>query len=113
VARHAEDSLRGAGIAQILDLALAVSTPEAVGTESLVARQNSQVLDLVPAMVAAVGAVVADERAVAKQEQVCVRVEEGAAGVAAEAVDVPSVARCLHVSARPDQDARGGGSMHT
>jgi hypothetical protein len=94
VARHAEDALRGAGIAQVLDLALAVAASEAVGAEGLVARQDGQVLDLVPAVVAAVRAVVADERAVAEQQQVRVRVEERAARVAAEAVDVPSVPRC-------------------
>ena len=45
-------------------------------------------------MVAAVCAVVAYQRAVAQQQQVGVRVEQGAARVAAEAVDVPSVSRC-------------------
>lgn len=94
VARHAEDALRGAGIAQVLNLALAVAAAEAVGAEGLVARQNGQVLDLVAAVVAAVCAVVAYQRAVAEQQQVCVRVEKGAARVAAEAVDVPSVPRC-------------------
>jgi hypothetical protein len=44
-------------------------------------------------VVAAVGAVVADEGAVSEEQQVGVRVEEGAARVAAEAVDMPSVAR--------------------
>jgi hypothetical protein len=101
MARHAEDTLRGPGIAQILDLALAVAASEAVGAEGLVARQNGQVLDLVAAVVAAICAVVADERAIAEQEQVRIRVEERATGVAAEAVNVPSVARCavLAVSA--------------
>jgi hypothetical protein len=91
VARHAEDALRRAGIAQILDLALAVAAAEAVGAKGLVARQDGQVLDLVAAVVAAICAVVAYQRAVAEQQQVRVRVEQGAAGVAAEAVDVPSV----------------------
>lgn len=94
MAGHAEDALRGAGIAQVLDLALAVAAAEAVCAEGLVARQDGQVLDLVAAVVAAVGAVVAYQRAVAQQQQVRVRVEEGAARVAAEAVNVPSVARC-------------------
>jgi hypothetical protein len=91
VARHAEDALRGAGIAQVLDLALAVAAAEAIGAEGLVARQDGQILDLVAAVVAAICAVVAYQRAVAEQQQVRVRVEQGAAGVAAEAVDVPSV----------------------
>jgi len=92
MARHAEDALRGAGIAKVLDLALAVAAAEAVCAKGLVAGQNGEVLDLVAAVVAAVGAVVANERAVAEQQQVGVRVEEGAARVAAEAVNVPSVA---------------------
>lgn len=87
-----------AGIAQILDLALAIPAAEAVGAESLVSGQDGQVLDLVVAVVAAVGAVVAYQRAVTKEEEVRVRVEQGAAGVAAEAVDVPSVAGCGDVS---------------
>lgn len=45
-------------------------------------------------MVAAIRAVVAYQRAVAQQQQVRVRVEQGAARVAAEAVNVPSVAGC-------------------
>lgn len=89
--RHAEDTLRGAGIAQVLDLALAIPTPEAVGTEGLVAGQDGEILDLVAAVVAAICTVVAYQGAVAEQQQVRIRVEEGAARVAAEAVDMPSV----------------------
>jgi hypothetical protein len=91
VAGHAEDTLRSAGIAQILNLALAVPTPEAVGTEGLVAGQDGQVLNLVAAMIAAIGAVVAYQGAVAEEQQVRIRVEESAARIAAEAVDMPSV----------------------
>ena len=94
MARHAEDALGGAGIAQVLDLSLAVAAAEAVGTEGLVAGQDGEVLDLVAAVVAAVGAVIADEGAIAEQQQVGVRVEQGAAGIAAEAVDVPAVSSC-------------------
>lgn len=89
---HAEDTLRGASIAQILNLALAVPAPEAVCTKGLVAGQDGQVLDLVAAVVAAVCAIVAYQGAVAEEQQIGIRVEQGAAGVAAEAVDVPSVA---------------------
>ena len=94
MARHAEDALRRAGIAQILDLALAVPTPETVRTEGLVTRQDGQVFDLVAAVVTAVRAIVAYQRAIAEEQEVRIRVEEGAAGVAAEAVDVPSVPSC-------------------
>jgi hypothetical protein len=94
VARHAEDTLRGASIAQVLNLALAVPASEAVCTEGLVTSQDGQVFDLVAAVVAAVRAIVTDQRAIAQEQQVGVRVEERAAGVAAKAVNVPSVARC-------------------
>jgi hypothetical protein len=88
---HAEDTLRSAGIAQVLDLALAIPAPEAVGTEGLVAGQDGEILDLVAAVVAAICAVVAYQGAVAEEQQVRVRVEQRAARVAAEAVNVPSV----------------------
>ena len=56
--RHAEDTLRSASITQVLNFALAISASEAVCTEGLVTGQDSQILYLVPAMVAAVRAVV-------------------------------------------------------
>lgn len=91
--RHAKDTLRRAGISQVLNLALAIPASEAVCTKGLVAGQDGQVFDFVAAVVAAVCTVVADERAVAEKQQICVGIEEGAAGVAAETVDVPSVSR--------------------
>lgn len=94
VAGHAKDALRRACIAQVLNLSLAVPASETVCTEGLISSEDSKILDLVSAVVAAIRAVVADERSVSEQQQVGVRVQQGAAGVAAEAVDVPSVARC-------------------
>jgi hypothetical protein len=67
VAGHAKDTLRCAGIAQVLNLALAIPTPEAIGTECLVACQDGQIFDFVAAVVAAVRAVVADQGAVAEK----------------------------------------------
>lgn len=99
MAAHAEDALGGARISQVLNLPLAVATPKAAGAEGLVASQDGQVLDLVAAGIAAVRAVVADQRAVAEEEEVRIGVEQGAAGVAAEAVNVPSVAGCIFVLA--------------
>lgn len=96
--RHAEDALRRPRISEILNLALAVAAAEAAGTEGLIAGQDCQVLDLVAARAAAVSAVVADERAIAEQQQIGVGVEESAAGIASEAVDVPSISRCSKVS---------------
>ena len=60
----------------------------------LVAGQYGQILDFIAASVAAVGAIVADERAVAEEEKISVRIEKGAAAVASKAVDVPSISRC-------------------
>jgi hypothetical protein len=64
MARHAEDSLRGTGISEVLDLALAVPTSEAIRTEGLVTSKDGQVLDLVPAVVTAVCAIVAYQGAI-------------------------------------------------
>jgi hypothetical protein len=94
MARHAEDTLRGAGIAKVLNLTLAVPAPKAVRTERLVTCQDSQIFNFVAAMVAAICAVVAYQGAVAEQEEVRIGIEQGAASVAAEAVNVPSVASC-------------------
>lgn len=94
MARHAKDALRGACIAQVLDLPLAIPAPEAVCTEGLITSQDGEVFNLVPTMVAAIGAIVADQGAVSEEQQVGVRVEERAASVATEAVNMPSVARC-------------------
>lgn len=98
MAGHAKDSLRRACIAQVLNLAFAVPTSEAVGAEGLVACQNGEILDFVATVVAAICTIVADEGAVAEEEEIRIGVEEGAAGVAAEAVYVPSVASCGFVS---------------
>ena len=65
----------------------------------MIAGKDGEVFDLVSACVAAVCAVVVDERAVAEKEEVCIRVEEGTASVTSEAVDMPSVAGCKMESA--------------
>ena len=94
VAAHAKNALRCAGIAQVLDLPLAVATSETAGAKRLVAGQNGKVLDLVSTRTTTVGAVVADQRAIAEQEKVGVRIEEGLAGIASETVNVPAVTGC-------------------
>ena len=99
MARHAENTLRGTGISKVLNLALAVPAPEAVGTEGLVSSENGQVLNLVAAVVAAVCAVIAYQGPIAEEQEVGVGIEECTAGVAAEAVNVPSVPSYEHVSA--------------
>lgn len=75
MAVHAKDAVRGPGVAQILDLPLAVPTAEAGRTEGLVSCQDGEILNLVSTGAAAVGTVVADERAVAEQEEVRIRIE--------------------------------------
>lgn len=72
---HTEYTLRGAGITQVLDLPLAVAATEALGAESLFTSEDCEVLDLVPTRTTAVGTVAADQRAIAKQKKVRVRVE--------------------------------------
>ena len=91
MAVHAEDALGGPGIPQVFDLALAVSTAKASGAEGLIPRKDRKVLDLVSTGAATVGTVVANERAIAEQQKVRVGIEEGAASVAAKAIEMPSV----------------------
>jgi len=89
--RHAEDALAGPCVSQVVNLSLAVPAFEAVCAKGLITCEYGEIFDLIVAGGAAVGAVVADEGAVAEEEEIGVRVEEGAAGVAAEAVNMPSV----------------------
>ncbi len=64
---HAKYSLRGSSVFEVVNLAVAHSTLEASGTESLVAGENGKILNLVTAGTAAVGTVIADERAIAEE----------------------------------------------
>lgn len=57
--RHAEDALARSRISQILNLALAISTPEARGAKRLVTSQDGEIFNLVAASIAAIGTVVA------------------------------------------------------
>lgn len=98
MAIHTENALRGPSIAQIFNLPLAIPTSEACSAEGLVPSKDGQVLDLVPTGAAAVGAVVANEGAIAEEEEVRIGVEEGAAGVATEAVQMPPISGCGIVS---------------
>jgi len=75
VTRHAKDALACTRIPQILNLPLAISTFEAGSAKGLVACENGEVFDLVTTGVAAICAVVAYERAVTEEQQVCVGVE--------------------------------------
>jgi hypothetical protein len=59
MAIHAKDALRRPRVSQILNLPLAIAALEAIGTKGLVAGQYGEVFDLVPAITAAVGTVVA------------------------------------------------------
>ena len=72
MAPHAEDALRCPRVSQVLDLAFTVSASEAGGAESLVPGEDGEIFDFVATGAATVGAVVADERAVTEEEQVCV-----------------------------------------
>ena len=103
VAVHAKDTLRCSCIFEIFDLLFAIPAFEACRTEGLISRQDCEILDLVPACAAAVCTIITYERPVAEEEQVCVRVEEGAARIAAEAVYVPSIASCQRLSISTSQ----------
>lgn len=106
MAFHTKDALRRPGIFEVFNLLLAIPTAEAGGTKGLIAGEDGKILNFVPTRTATVGAIVANERAVAQEEQVGVGIEEGVAGIAAEAVNVPSIAgynarsvsRCQQVS---------------
>lgn len=89
---HAKDALGRPRIAQIFYFSLAVSTSEAGRAKGLISRQDGQVFDLVAACAAAVCAIVADEGAIAEEEEVRIGVEEGAASIATKAIQMPSVA---------------------
>lgn len=91
---HTKDPLGCACVAQVFDLPLAIATSKAAGAERLVASQDREVFDLIAARAAAVGAIVTYKRAVAQEEEVRVGIEEGAAGIASETVDMPSIASC-------------------
>ena len=73
---HTEDTLRGSRIFQIINLLLAISTSEAARAEGLLSGEDSQIFDLVPTGVTAVGTIVADEGTIAEEEEDGVGVKE-------------------------------------
>jgi hypothetical protein len=91
MATHTKYTLRSASIAQVLNLPLTIAAPETAGAKGLVAGQDGEVFDFLIARTAAVGAVITYEAAIAEEEEVRIGVEEGAACVAAKAVDVPAI----------------------
>ena len=100
MAVHTEYSLGCPGVSEVLNLPLAVPTPEAGSAERLVASQYREVFNLISAGVAAVCTVVAYKRAIAEEKEVGIGVEQGIAGVAAEAVKMPPKASYNRVSRR-------------
>lgn len=88
---HTEDALRGPGIFEIFNLLLAIPTPKTGGTKRLIPGENGKIFDFVPTGATAIGTVVANEGAITEEKQVGVRIEESAAGIAPEAVDMPSI----------------------
>lgn len=95
---HTKNSLRSSSVFQVLNLLLAIPTFEAGCAKSLIACEDCQILNLVPADTAAVGTVVADERSITKKKEVGVGVEDGSAGITAETVYMPSIARWKPIS---------------
>jgi hypothetical protein len=88
---HAKVTVRRSCIAQVLDLPLAVPTTKAWLAIGLISRKDREVFNFVAASAAAVRAVIANEGAIAKEEQVRIRVEQGPAAVTTKAVKMPSV----------------------
>ena len=70
MAFHAEDALCSSRITKVLNLPLAVPASKTARAESLIAGEDGQVFDLVAASIAAVCAVVADQGAVAEEEEI-------------------------------------------
>ena len=93
MAAHTKNSLRSTSISQVLNLSFAVPAPETGGTKGLVTGKDSKVLNFVSTCATAICAVVTYQRAVTEEEEICVRIEEGAAGIAAKTVNVPSMTR--------------------
>lgn len=60
----------------------------------MVTGQNSQIFNLIIAGTAAVGTIVANEGAIAEEKEVRIRVEQSAAGIASEAIQMPSISSC-------------------
>lgn len=98
MAFHTEDPLRCPCIAKIFNLLFTISTPEAAGAKRMVACEDSQILNLVPTCTAAVCTIVADEGAIAEEEEIRIGVEEGPASIATKAINVPSIASYTTVS---------------
>lgn len=98
VAFHAKDTLRRPCIFEVLDLLLTVPTSKTGRAECLVAREDGEILDFVPTRTAAIRAIIANQRAVAEEQKICIRIQKGTACIAPEAVYVPSIARCQTVS---------------
>lgn len=89
---HTEDTLRRPSVSKVLDLAFAIAAAEAGCAEGLIAGEDSKLLDLAAASIAAICTAVADEGAIAEEEEVRIGIEQSSTGVTAEAVEMPSVA---------------------
>lgn len=67
MAAHAKYALGSACISKVFDFAFTVATTETCGTKRLLPSKDGQVFNLIAAGAAAVCAVVADERPIAKE----------------------------------------------
>lgn len=91
MALHTEETLQGAGVAQVLDFHLAQAAFEAVQAVGLVAGEDGQVVDFLVALLAVVQAVRAYEVAVAQHEEIQVATQQQLALQAFEAQDMPPI----------------------
>lgn len=91
VARHAEEALGRAGIAEVLDFQLAQAALEAAQAVGLVAGQYGQVVDLLVALLARIQALRAHQQPVSEHKEIGVTAQRLFALEALEAVDMPAV----------------------
>lgn len=92
MAFHAKYTLRCSCILQVFYLLLAIPAFETVRTKRLIACEDGEIFDFISAYAAAICAIIADEGAVAKEEEVRIGVENCATCVATETVYMPSIA---------------------
>lgn len=86
--------MRRPGVLEVFYLFLAVATAKTGLAKGQVAGQDGEIFDFIFTDFARIGAAVTDERAIAKEQEICFGIEGLLAFAALEAVDVPSVTGC-------------------
>ena len=79
-------------VLQVLDLPFAVPTFKADRTKGLITSEYGQVLYVIPACATAIGTVVTNERPVGEEKKVGIGVENCAAVITFETIQMPTTA---------------------